>query len=279
MKFYKYNGAGNDFIIINNIVEGINPLHFPHLAKALCERHLSIGADGLMLIERSDKADYRMVFFNSDGSEGEMCGNGARCVCRFGYEMGLSGETQNVETISGLIHGQRVDRRRYRVRLTEPTVIEPEKLVEVDGVTYSCGYVELGNPGLPHAVVRIAGLEHADERELFDLGQTLRHHPAFPKGANVNFYDFTGENRVLERTFERGVEDFTYACGTGTASVAIILAEKGLIADTGFTATMRGGELSIDLERQDGRICGVYLTGPTNLVAAGEVLDEELGLL
>lgn len=278
MRFYKYNGAGNDFIIINNITERIDPLHFPRLARVLCERHLSIGADGLMLIEASDTADFRMVFYNSDGSEGEMCGNGARCVCRFGYEMGLSGETQTVETISGLVTGQRVDARRYRVRLTEPTVIEPERLVDVDGVTYSCGYVELGSPGLPHAVLRVAGLAHADERVLFELGQKLRHHPAFPKGANVNFYDFTGENRVFERTFERGVEDFTYACGTGTGSVAVILASKGLIADTGFRAAMRGGELSVDLERRGGRICGIYLTGPTNLVAAGEVLDEELTL-
>ena len=103
MKFYKFNGAGNDFIIINNLQEHIAPEHFPLLARTLCERHLSIGADGLMLVAPSDRADFRMEFYNSDGTAGEMCGNGARCICRYGYEMGLSGETQTVETASGIV--------------------------------------------------------------------------------------------------------------------------------------------------------------------------------
>lgn len=278
MEFYKLNGAGNDFIIINNMDGQLLSSDLPRIARTLCERHLSIGADGLMVVQPSDKADFRMDFFNSDGSEGEMCGNGARCICRFGYEMGLSGETQTVETSSGIVTGQRIDRRLYRIRLTDPTVIKPNFPVELDGVTYECGYVELGTPGLPHAVIPMPGLKDMAPRSLFDLGRRLRFHPAFPKGANVNFYDFTGENQVFERTYERGVEDFTYACGTGTASVAIILTVKGLSSGIGFTADVAGGRLTVDVERDGDKVTGSYLTGPTNMVAHGQVTDEELAL-
>lgn len=275
MRFSKYNGAGNDFIILNNIVERLPEESLPRLARTLCERHLSIGADGLMVVERSEKADFRMVFFNCDGSVGEMCGNGARCICRYGYENGLSGGEQTVETASGLVYGRRVTKREYRVRLTDPTVVKPEYDVEVDGKTYECGYVELGSPGLPHAAVHMAGLAGIPERELFELGRKLRFHPAFPKGANVNFYELTGPDHFYERTYERGVEDFTYACGTGTASAAIVLASRGLTGDH-VEADMAGGRLAVDLGRENGKITAVCLTGPTNTVAEGEVLDEEL---
>jgi diaminopimelate epimerase len=276
MKFYKLNGAGNDFIIINNLDGAIPAERFPAMAKTLCERHLSLGADGLMVVERSDVADFRMGFYNSDGSAGEMCGNGARCICRYGYEMGLSGETQTVETPSGIVTGVRIDARHYRIRLTDPTVIKPDYPITVDGKEYQCGYVELGNPGLPHAVIPMPGLRHIQPRDLFELGRKIRSHPAFPKGANANFYDFTGENQVFERTFERGVEDFTYACGTGTGSVALILTVKGLVSGHNVIADMAGGRLTVDVERDGDKVTGLYLTGPTNIVAAGEILDEEL---
>ena len=155
MKFWKMNGAGNDFIIINNLEEHLPHEIFPELAKRLCERHLSIGADGLMVVEGSDAADYRMLFYNADGSQGEMCGNGARCICRYGYENGLAGEVQRVETTAGIVTGWRIDQRNYRVRLNDPSVIDLDRLVEVDGTTYLCSYVELGNPGIPHIAVHI----------------------------------------------------------------------------------------------------------------------------
>ena len=276
MKFYKFNGAGNDFIIINNIDEGIDPARFPEMARILCRRHMSIGADGLMAVDSSDIADYKMLFYNSDGSAGEMCGNGARCICRFGYESGLAGETQTVETISGTIIGRRIDQRNYRIRLTEPSVIIPEMELEAGGRRISCGYVELGDPGLPHAVVHIPGLRSKNSRELFSLGQEIRRSPVFRKGANVNFYDIDAEG-IYELTFERGVEDFTYACGTGTASLAIILCERGINDGQHTGVRMLGGELSVELKRDgSGRIRTVYLTGPTNMVAVGQITDEEL---
>ena len=276
MRFHKLNGTGNDFVIIDNMDGALSHETLSRMAKKLCERHMSIGADGLMAVARSDIADFRMEFFNSDGSPGEMCGNGARCICRYGYEMGLSGTTQTVETTSGVVTGQRIDKRLYRIRLTDPTVIKPDYSVELDGAQYECGYVELGSPGLPHAVIPMAGLRDTDPRQLFDMARRLRSHPAFPKGANVNFYEITGENCVFERTFERGVEDFTYACGTGTASVALILTLKGFSDGCGFNADMVGGRLVVDVEREGNEVTALYLSGPTNIVAAGEILDEEL---
>ena len=276
MKFQKYNGAGNDFIIINNMEEHIPAEKLPAIARKLCHRHMSLGADGFMVVEKSGAADYKMLFFNSDGSVGEMCGNGARCICRYGYENGLAGEVQRVETASGIVTGRRIAPRVYTVRLTEPTVIKPAVSAEVRGKAYTCGYVELGTPGLPHGVVHIPNLRDVPDAELFQLGRALRYHPVFPKGANITFYDFAGENHVFERTYERGVEDFTYACGTGTAAVAIILALAGKAADAGFTADMPGGRLGVDITRDGNSIEAVYLTGPTNTVAAGEILDEEL---
>ena len=277
MKFWKMNGAGNDFLVLNNLIEHLPHESLPEIARTLCERHLSIGADGMMVVEAPTQGgDYKMLFFNSDGSVGEMCGNGARCICRYGYENGLAGETQTVETTAGIVTGRRIDRRLYRIRLNDPTTMDLSRPVEVDGVTYECAYVELGNPGLPHAVVPYPGLRQTEENQLRELGRKLRWHSAFPKGANVNFYELTGENSVYERTFERGVEDFTYACGTGTGSVAAVLTLQGKVSGRDIRVDMTGGRLIIDVERQGQRITDLYLTGPTNIVCKGEVTDEDL---
>ncbi len=279
MRFHKLNGAGNDFIIINNLEEHIPVEAFSAIAAKICHRHLSIGADGLMVVDRSDVADYKMLFYNSDGSPAEMCGNGARCICRYGNLVGLSGEEQVVETPSGIVRGKRITERIYRIRLTDPTVIDPEFTLKVDGEEYRCGYVELGNPGLPHAVVYIPDLAQRESKTLFDLGRKLRFHQRFPKGANVNFYDKDGDAHVTELTYERGVEDFTFACGTGTASIALVLAQRGEGPDSGLDFDMPGGRLNIDIVRKDdGSVDGVWLTGPTNVVCVGEVRDEELDL-
>ena len=279
MKFWKMNGAGNDFILLNNLEERLPPAQFPQLARRLCERHLSIGADGLMVVDTpAEGGDYRMRFYNSDGSVGEMCGNGARCICRYGFENGLAGEVQRVETTAGLVTGQRIDARMYRIRLNDPTTVKLDCPVEVDGIRYACSYVELGSPGIPHAVVPYAGLRKADENELRELGRALRWNKAFPKGANVNFYELLGEDLVYERTFERGVEDFTYACGTGTGSLVAVLTLQGKVSGRGTRVQMTGGELVIDVEREGARVLDLYLTGPTNIVCKGEVTDEELRL-
>ena len=275
MKFWKMNGAGNDFIILNNLEEHLPVEDFPQLARVLCERHLSIGADGLMVVDTPTQGgDYRMLFYNSDGSLGEMCGNGARCICRYGYENGLAGETQTVETTAGMVTGQRINPQLYRIRLNDPTLIQLDHPVEVNGTTYPCSYVELGNPGLPHAVVPYSNLRAADENELRELGRAIRWNKAFPKGANVNFYELTGTDQLYERTFERGVEDFTYACGTGTGSVVAVLTLLGKVSGQSVQADMTGGQLIVDAEQVQSLIASLYLTGPTNIVCKGTVTDE-----
>lgn len=238
---------------------------------------MSIGADGLMAVERAEgEADYKMNFYNSDGSVGEMCGNGARCIARYGYENGLAGSTQTVETMAGIVKGYRIDKRLYKVRLNDPSVVKLKSDVEIDGKRYECAYVELGNPGIPHAVVPVKNLREYPSRELFELGRKIRYCKAFPKGANVNFYEIIGNDAVYERTYERGVEDFTYACGTGTGSVVTVLTLKGEVSGRNVCVNMAGGQLIIDIERDEGNITDLYLTGPTNIVAKGIVEDEDL---
>lgn len=277
MKFWKMNGAGNDFIILNNLEEHLPVDRLPQVARTLCERHLSIGADGLMVVDAPTQGgDYRMRFYNSDGSIGEMCGNGARCICRYGFENGLAGETQTVETTAGTVTGRRISPRLYRIRLNDPTTVRLDCPVVVDGITYACSYVELGDPGIPHAVVPYANLRQADEHELRELGRAIRWNKTFPKGANVNFYEIVGEDLLFERTFERGVEDFTYACGTGTGSVVTVLTLQGKVSGHGVQVDMTGGRLVIDAERIHSRIASLYLTGPTNVVCRGQVTDEDL---
>ena len=197
MRFTKMNGAGNDFLILNNLVEHIDHSLFPSIARTLCHRRLSIGADGLMVVESPGQGgDYRMLFYNADGSPGEMCGNGARCICRYGREAGLAGDEQTVETPSGIVTGYRIDRRNYRIRLTDPSVLRLDCQAEACGRRWDCSYVELGTPGLPHAVVPFPGLAQKSMEEMRELGRELRWAPAFPKGANVNFCDIDRKSVV-----------------------------------------------------------------------------------
>ena len=279
MRFWKMNGAGNDFIILNNMEEKLPHELFPRLASTLCERHLSIGADGMMVVEAPTQGgDYKMLFYNSDGSMGEMCGNGARCICRYGYENGLAGEKQTVETTAGIVTGVRIDQRNYRIRLNDPSVVELETHADIDGQQIPCSYMELGVPGLPHAVVPMENLKEMDSNQLRQLGEKLRWYKGFPKGANVNFYEFLGEDHLYERTFERGVEDFTYACGTGTGCLVTSLALMGKVSGKGVRVDMAGGTLVIDVELEGEQVKNLYLTGPTNIVCKGEVTDETLEL-
>lgn len=167
MEFWKMNGAGNDFIVVDDRRNAIPENRWPEIVRVLCERHMSIGADGFMVVKPPTcGGDYKMLFFNSDGSMGEMCGNGARCICRFGFENGLAGETQRVETTAGLVTGWRMGKRLYRIRLNDPCHMRLDGTAEADGITYDCAYVELGDPGIPHAAVPIAGLRDYDTAAL-----------------------------------------------------------------------------------------------------------------
>ncbi len=277
MRFWKMNGIGNDFIILNNMEEKLPPESFPALAKRLCHRQLSIGADGLMIVEAPTMGgDFKMLFYNADGTMGEMCGNGARCICRYGYENGLAGETQTVETTAGIVTGERVDSRTYKIRLNDPPTIQLGGTLEVEDTPFNFAYVELGAPGVPHAVVPFPGLENVSTGTLKALGRVIRWHECFPKGANVNFYDIVAPDTVVAITFERGVEDFTLACGTGAGSITTALTLLGKVSGKNVRIVMPGGELYVTAECSGSTVENLYLTGLTNIAAKGEVTDEEL---
>ena len=252
MKVYYMNGAGNDFMVID--ARGLT-LDFSKLALELCK--LS-GADGFMAVDTSEIADFKLHFYNADGSRGEMCGNGARCICRFAYDHGIAGETMTVETDAGLVPGWRIDENQYKVRLNNPSILDLSR-------KGSIAYAELGDPGVPHAVAEYDGDLWADADCIWDHMRQLRYDPAFPKGANVNFYQPIGEGEVKVLTFERGVEDFTLACGTGTGSVACTLWKQGLLPGGYLTAHNPGGTLSVTLLEESGTVNSLFLEGPTQI--------------
>ncbi len=278
MKFTKMQGAGNDFIIINNIEEKIPLEKLSDLARRICTRKLSVGADGLMVIEKPEAdGDFKMLFYNNDGSEAEMCGNGARCISRYGHDNGLcSGEEQRIETVSGTVVGKRVSERLYTIRLNSPSLIEHGVKVTAMGDEYDVSYVELGVPGMPHAVVYM-DWEKIPEDKLREVGRQIRFWKDFPKGANVTFVHLERENSLKAKTFERGVEDFTLACGTGSGATVAALTDRGIVSGSNVLVSVPGGDLFVTVKEKNGEK-EVFLTGPTNTVCRGEILDEDLQL-
>ena len=271
MRFTKMQGAGNDFIVVNNMEENIPEELWSHLAVRLCARRLSLGADGLMIVEKPQHGgDYRMVFYNCDGSRGEMCGNGARCIARYGYENGLAGERQRVETTAGDVYGRRCSETEYEIRLNDPSVLQAHSPVDIDGVRYDCGYAEIGYPGIPHAVVELPHWDKRERNDLFELGRALRYAPSFPKGANVTFVRQLGEEHFAVLTYERCVEDFTLACGTGCGSAVAVLTLRGRSQGRNVRMDAEGGTLHISLTHSHAQVRDILLRGPTRIVATGE---------
>ena len=260
MKVTYMNGAGNDFMVMDARDGNYD---FTALALELCK--LS-GADGFMAVDHPTVpgADFKLHFYNADGTRGEMCGNGARCICRYAYDLGIAPEKMTVETDAGLVPGWRIDENQYRVKLNNPSVLDVSRKGPI-------AYAELGNPGVPHAVAEYRGDLWADADDLWDHMMALRHDPAFPKGANVNFYQVVGESEVRVLTFERGVEDYTLACGTGCGSIATVLWKKRQLPGNVLTAYNRGGILKVKVTGCCGNVAGIELEGPTEVVRYYEV--------
>lgn len=253
MKVWYMNGAGNDFMVVDARGQQYD---FEKLALELCPL---TGADGFMAVDVSNQADFKLHFYNSDGTRGEMCGNGARCICRYAYDNGIAGAQMVVETDAGLVPGWRLDENHYRVKLNNPGVLDLHRKEDA-------AYVELGAPGVPHAVREVPGLTFEKKESYFEMAKALRHDPAFPKGANANLYTWLGDGEVRVLTFERGVEDYTLACGTGCGSTAVTLWAEGKLPGGQLTARNQGGTLRVRVEGEDGTVSSILLEGPTEVV-------------
>ena len=268
--FYKMHGGGNDFVLIDHRAGFIPEAEQPALARRLCHRQLGVGADGLILIEASRAANFRWRFYNADGSEPEMCGNGGRCAARFAVLLGIAPETLSFETLSGVIHAE-VRGRRVKLALTGVGDFQLNQTIPLEEANVTGHFVRVG---VPHLVVPVDDLEAAPVTE---WGRLLRFHQMFqPAGANVSFVRFTGPENLSIRTYERGVEDETLACGTGSVAAALVGACLGRLTSPVAVLT-RGGEiLTVFFRPQSGACSEVYLEGDALVVYQGELWLEEL---
>ena len=262
LHFTKMNGAGNDFVVIDNR-DGKNTLTAAQIAR-LCDRHRGIGADGLLAVEPAQNgADFRMRYYNADGGEAEMCGNGARCFARFAQK--VSGQTGDVsfETMAGVITAKFLG-DLVEIQMSAPHSLRLEEKLHADGEVL---HVHSINTGVPHAVVFVDDLENTD---VHDLGRALRYHEHFaPKGTNANFVEQRAADRIAIRTYERGVEGETLACGTGMVACALIFHERTGAASP-VQVQVRGGEtLRIGFTKTAGGYANVTLTGPADFVFDG----------
>lgn len=267
------HGAGNSFLLTETLHGELQGEDLSGLALRLCSPETGPGADGLIvLVPTEGEEDFGMLFYNSDGSLGEMCGNGARCAARYGVEHSLVREAAHIRirATAGLVHARRLTEEQYELRLNDPSVIDLHRAASDGTKTVDCVYTELGEPGIPHAVLEVSPGAFDDLPLLRERGRALRHSPAFPKGANVSFVYMTGPKRLRAITYERGVEDFTLACGTGCGALALAMILRGRIAGEEVGIDMPGGHLSVRLRREGDTVRDLLLTGPTAVLGEGE---------
>lgn len=266
--FSKMSGSGNDFIIIDNRNQCLDGIDMSQFITAVCRRKMSVGADGLILIEPSDKADFRWRFYNSDGSRAEMCGNGARCAARFAYVNGIAGENLTFETDAGIVSGQ-VDADRAKVKMPDPTNLRLDYPIEL---AMGPLVVSSINTGVPHVVIMQDAIEAVD---VVGLGRAIRNHEAFaPAGTNVNFICRQGPGGLAIRTYERGVEDETLACGTGSIASALVSAIKLNWASPISLLTRSGESLTIHFSEDGGVFSNVYLEGDARIIYTARLGKE-----
>ncbi len=266
--FFKMSGSGNDFIIIDNRQMVVDETDLPVFIRKICRRKMSVGADGLILIEPSDRADFRWRFFNSDGSRAEMCGNGARCAARFAHVNGIAGKTLSFETDAGIVRGQ-IDGERAKVKMPDPTDLRMEYPIELTSGSLTVSSV---NTGVPHVVII---RDSIDDIDVVGLGREIRHHSAFaPAGTNVNFIRPKQGGRLAIRTYERGVEDETLACGTGSIAGALVSACK-FNWPAPITLETRSGELLMIYFRETGGVFSeIYLEGDARIIYRGQLWED-----
>ena len=259
--FVKMHGAGNDFVMINDMAGEFSVEDHRRIA-ALATRPDGIGCEGVLLVQRSGTADFRMRFFNPDGTEADMCGNGARCVAAFAREIGAAkSDVMAFETAAGIVHAEILEPGLVRIQVPPPKELGEDFVVA----------------GVPHKIVPVENLARADvEGE----GRRIRNDQEFaPDGTNVDFVSYRPPHRVSIRTYERGVEAETGACGTGSVAAAVVgVADYGLEFPV-HVATARGYDLIVDGAKEDGGFTGLTLTGPVKRVFSGEIDWDALDLV
>ncbi|PKN10443.1 MAG: diaminopimelate epimerase [Deltaproteobacteria bacterium HGW-Deltaproteobacteria-7] len=268
ISFWKMSGSGNDFIIIDNRDLSLDVGDLPVFARRICARKVSVGADGLFLIEPSASVDFKWRFFNSDGSMGEMCGNGARCVARWAYQNGVTGAKLSFETLAGIIDAE-VSDDTVKVRLTDPSLLQQNVSLFLQGGPCGLDHIDTG---VPHAVCFVESVEASD---VVATGRQIRRHDYFqPKGTNANFAEVSDPHQMKVRTYERGVEDETLACGTGVVASVLAAAGRSLV-ESPVDVTVQSGEiLRVYFSRRDGRFEEIYLEGKVKIVYQGMLFEE-----
>jgi diaminopimelate epimerase len=267
----KMSGAGNDFIIIDHRLRFIPESYQPQFAQLVCRRRFAAGADGLILIEESPDEDFRWQFYNSDGSVAEMCGNGARCAARFAWRHGIAGRSMCFSTIAGVIEAEVIGEQEHvRIGMTDPFGYRDSILIALDGLEREVFFI---NTGVPHCVIFV----DSDQAPVEQWGRFLRFHEAFePAGTNANFVKILADNELLVRTYERGVEAETMACGTGVVASAIVAALQGIVESPVEVTTTGGEQLSVQFSLNDNTPAGVFLQGPARIIYEGNLSAEAL---
>jgi diaminopimelate epimerase len=265
IEFTKMVAAGNDFVVIENKLRPAG-CRLQNFAREICNRKYGVGADGLLVYEKSRVADVKMRIFNPDGSEPDMCGNGARCFSLFvSAKRKAKTAKLKIETKSGIVDAQ-VHRELVKVKLTNPKTIKLNIPIQINNRTLRVNFI---NTGVPHVVIFVQGLDNID---VLSLGRQIRYHQRFaPKGTNVNFVEVTGKSQIKLRTYERGVEDETLACGTGSTAAALITSQKlNLVNSRKINVFTKSGEaLKIYFEKTKKGFRDVWLEGKARIVYEG----------
>ena len=267
--FYKMSGCGNDFIIIDNRSQVIEENDLSAFIVDVCRRKMSVGADGIILIENSDTVDFKWRFYNSDGSLAEMCGNGARCVARFAYLNGITGPDMAFETLAGVVSASVAETGLVKIKVTDPLNLKLDYPIDLRSGNFLISSV---NTGVPHVVMVVDNL---DETPVKEMGKEIRFHPDFaPAGTNTNFVSVQLDNIVAIRTYERGVEDETLACGTGCVASALIISHKFGLPSPVTLLTRSGGHLRIYFTPHQDTYSDVYLEGDARVIYRAELCEE-----
>ena len=269
--FVKMHGAGNDFVMIDDRKLLVPWQDYLRMA-ALATRRLGVGCEGIILIQPSDRADFRMRFLNPDGTEVELCGNGARCSAAFAHGLGAAGKAMTMETLAGLVDAEVAD-SGVKVWMPEPTARRYDLAVEIDGRNFDGHAIIVG---VPHFVINTPDLATLDVER---YGRLIRQHATFaPHGVNVDFVKAGSVNRIAMRTYERGVEAESGACGTGAVAAAIVAIERGDATLPIAITTSTGFELQVDGDWRTRKCTGMTLTGPVKTVFEGSIDLDALGI-